>query len=119
MSPHFMGFIEEIIPNIKNGTYLININEYANIGTNWVAISIKNDTATYIDGFGVEHIPKKVKRLIGNKMIKANIYRILAYYHIMFGCFCIGFIDFMLNNGTVTELFFPGKKLKKKRSNNT
>ena len=50
----------------------------------------------YFNSFGVEHIPKEIKKFIGNKNIIANIYRIQAYDSIMCGCFCIGFIDFML-----------------------
>ena len=44
-------------------------------------------------------------------MIKANIYRIQGYYSIIFGCFCIGFIDFMLNNGILLGYsnFFSAK----------
>ena len=38
-----------------------------------------------------------------NKNIKTNIFRIQAYDSIMCGCFCIGFIDFMLKGKTLTE----------------
>ena len=37
------------------------------------------DTVTYFDSFGVEHIPKEIKKLIGVKNIKANIFRMQAY----------------------------------------
>ena len=33
----------------------------------------------YFDSFGVEHIPKKIKKFIGNKSIITNIYRMLAH----------------------------------------
>ena len=49
----------------------------------------------YFDSFGVEHIPKKIKKFIGNKNIITNIYSIQAYNSIMCGYFCIGFINFM------------------------
>ena len=51
---------------------------------------------TYFDGFGVEYIPKEIKKFIGNKNITANIYRIQTNDSIMYGYFCIGFINFML-----------------------
>ena len=51
---------------------------------------------TYLDSFGVEHIPKGIKIFIENKNIIKNIYRIQAYDSIMCGYFCIGFIGFML-----------------------
>ena len=45
--------------------------------------------------FGDKHIPKEIKKLICNKNIITNIHRIQAYYSMMCGYFCIGFIDFM------------------------
>ena len=71
---------------------------------------VKNNNVTYIDSFGVEHIPKEIKKFINNKNIKTNIFRIQAYDSIMCGYFCIGFIDFMLAGKTLTEytnLFSP------------
>ena len=68
------------------------------------------DEVTYFDSFGVEHIPKEIKEFIGNKNIKANIYRVQANDSVMCGYFCIGFIDFMLAGKTLTDytaLFFP------------
>ena len=53
------------------------------------------ENVTYFDSFGVEHVPKEVKKFVGNRNI-INIYRIQAYNLIMFGYFWIGFIGFML-----------------------
>ena len=50
---------------------------------------------TYFNSCGVEHVPKEIKRFIGNKSITTNIYGIQAYDSIMCGYFCIGFIDFI------------------------
>ena len=64
----------------------------------------------YFDSFGVEHIPEKIKEFIGNKNITANIFRVLVNNSIMWGQFCIGFIDFMLADKTLTDyanLFSP------------
>ena len=71
---------------------------------------INNNDNTYFDSFGVEHIPKEIKTFINNKNIKTDIFRIQAYDSIMCGCFCIGFIVFMLKGKTLTEytnLFSP------------
>ena len=46
------------------------------------------------DTFGVEHIPKKIKKFIRNKNIITNIYGIQD--SIMCRYFCIRFIDFTL-----------------------
>ena len=68
------------------------------------------DEVIYFDSFGVEHIPKEIKKFISNKNIKANIYRVQANDSVMCGYFCIGFIDFMLAGKTLidyTTLFSP------------
>ena len=69
---------------------------YSDIGTHWIASYVQNNDVTYFDSFGVEYIPKEIKKFINNKNIKTNIFRIQAYDSIMCGCFFIGLIDFML-----------------------
>ena len=64
----------------------------------------------YFDSFGVEHVPKEIKEFVGNKNIKANIFRVQANDSVMCGYFCIGFIDFMLAGKKLTDytnLFSP------------
>ena len=78
----------------------MNLDEYAEVGTHWIASFCKRSEIIYFDSFGVKHVPKEVKEFIRNKNIKANILRVQANNLIMCGYFCIGFIDFML----------PGKK---------
>ena len=68
------------------------------------------DEVIYFDSFVVEHIPQEIKKIIGNKNIKANIYRVKANDSVMRGYFCIGFIDFLLAEKTLadyTALFSP------------
>ena len=84
------------LPNkIKDGTYVINLDEYSDIGTHWVALYVKNNDITYFHSFGVEHIPKEIKAFLKNQNIKTNIFRIQAYDSIMCEYFCIGFINFV------------------------
>ena len=69
-----------------------------------------NNDITYFNSFGVEYIPKEIKRFIGNKNMQTNIFRIQAYNSVMCGYFCIGFIDFMLECKSLTDftnLFSP------------
>ena len=104
---------------IKDGVYVINLDEYSGIGTHWIALYAWNNIITYFDSFGVEHIPRKIKSIIGNKNIKTSIFRIQAYHSIMCGYFCIGFIGFTLAGRTstgFTNLFSP-TNLKKWRYN--
>ena len=49
---------------IKDGAYIINLDEYSDIGTHWVALHVYNDDVTYFDSFGVEHIAKEIKKFI-------------------------------------------------------
>ena len=98
------------LSKIKDGAYVINLDEHSDIGTNWVALCVTNDDVTYFDSFSVKHIPKEIKEFINNKNITTNIFRIKAYDSIMCGYFCIGFIDLMLKGKTLTEytnLFLP------------
>ena len=95
---------------IKDGAYVINLDEYADTGTHWIALFCNINEFFYFDSFGVEHIPEEIKEFFGNKNIKANIYRVQAYNSIMCGYFCIEFIDFMLTGKTLTDyinLFSP------------
>ena len=113
--PRFNGvFSRDNLPNnnnnIKNGAYVINLDEYHDIGTHWVTLYVNNKIVTYFDSFGVEHIPKEIMKFIVRKKIITNIYRIQAYDSIMCGYFCIGFINFMFNGKSLTDytnLFSP------------
>ena len=70
------------------------------------------ENVTYLDSFGVKHIPKEIRKFIGNKSITTNIYRIQAFDSITCGYFCIGFIDFMLKGKSLLEYanyFFPNE----------
>ena len=110
--PRFNGvYSRNNLPNkIKKGAYVINLDEYENTGTHWVALFVKPKYTVYFDSFGIEHIPKEINKFIGNNDIKSNIFRIQAYDSIMCGYFCIEFINYMLNGKTLldyTNLFSP------------
>ena len=63
----------------------------------------KLDVVTYFETFGIEHIPKEIKKFIGNKIIKTNIYRTQAYDSIMCRHFCIGLISFLLKGKSLAD----------------
>ena len=89
------------LQKIKDGAYVINLDEYSDIRTHWIALYMQNNDVTYFDSFGVEHIPKEIRAFIYIKNIKINIFRIQACNSIMCGYFCIGFVDFMLAGKTL------------------
>ena len=110
--PRFNGiFSRDNLPNsIKNGASVINLDEYHDIGTHWVALYVNNKIVIYFDSFEVAHIANKIMKFIARKKIIANVYRIQAYDSIMCGYFCIGFINFMFNGKSLkdyTDLFSP------------
>ena len=45
---------------IKDRAYVINLDEYTDIGTHWVALYVNDNDVTYFDRSGVEHIPKEI-----------------------------------------------------------
>ena len=70
---------------IKDGAYVVNLDEYSDIGTHWTALYVNNKTVTYFDYFGIGNIPKEIKYFTNNKTIIANIYRVQNYDSIMCG----------------------------------
>ena len=110
--PRFNGvYSRNNLPKIiKKGAYVINLDEYTNVGTHWIALFVKPKYTVYFDSFGVEHIPKEIKKIIGSKDITAYIFRLQAYDSIISGYFCIGFINYMFKGKTLleyTNLFSP------------
>ena len=64
---------------------------------------VKKKEILYFHSFSVEHIPEEIKKFIGNRNIKANIFRVQANNSVIGSYFCIGFIDFMLAGKTLTD----------------
>ena len=111
--PRFNGvYSRDNLPKtIKNGAYVINLDKYADVGTHWVTLYVKNNEVFYFDSFGEEHIPKTIMHFIGHKDIK-NIIRIQTDNSIKCGYFCILFVNFMLPGKTLinyTSSFSPYK----------
>ena len=67
------------------------------------AFYVTTNNIVNFDSFGVEHIPKEIKRFIGNRNIITNIYRIQVYDSIMCGYFFIRFIDLMLKGKSLLD----------------
>ena len=79
------------------------------------------ENVNYLDSFGVEHIPKEIRKFIRNKNIATNTFRIQTCDSIMCGYFCSGFIDFMLKGKSLleyTNLVFPNEYKKNDKISN-
>ena len=59
-------------PRAKYGPYVTNLDEYADVGTHWIALFCNKSEIVYFNSFGVEHVPEEIKEFIENKKIKAN-----------------------------------------------
>ena len=66
--PRFNGvYSRDNMPHkIKDGVYVKNLDECSDIGTHWLALYVNTKSVTYFDSFGVERIPKEIKKLINN-----------------------------------------------------
>ena len=94
----------------------MNLDEYQSIRLHWIALYVNTENVKYFDNFGVEHIPNEIAKIIGNKNVIRNLYRIQAYNSIICGYFCIGFNYFMLKGKSLldyTNLFSPNEYKKK------
>ena len=78
--PRFNGaYSRNNLPKtIKDGICVINLDEYQDVGTHWIASFCSRSEIAYFSSFGIEHAPEKIKKFIWNKNIKANIFRIKA-----------------------------------------
>ena len=103
--PRFNGvYSRNNLPHkIKDGAYVINLDEYADVGAHWIALFCNRSEIIYFDSFGVEHVPEEIKEFVRNKNILANIFRVQANISVIYGCFCIGFIDFMVAGKKLTD----------------
>ena len=72
---------------IKDGAYVINLDEYVDVGTHRIALFCNRNEIIYFDSFGVEHDPEEIKEFVGNKNTKANIFRVQASDSVMCGYF--------------------------------
>ena len=95
--PRFNGFYSRNnLPKIKDGAYVMNLDEFNSIATHWTALYVNGNNVTYFSSFEVEYILKQIKKFTGDKNIITNIYRIQAYYSIMCGLDLLIFLCFFL-----------------------
>ena len=48
------------LPKIKDGAYVINLDEYKSRRTHWIAFYANGNNLTFLDSFEVEQIPKEI-----------------------------------------------------------
>ena len=72
--PRFNGvYSRNNLPKkIKDGAYVINLDEYEDISTHWIALFCKTNEIVYFDSLVLNTFPKKL--FIGNRKVKADIF---------------------------------------------
>ena len=73
--------------------YVINLDNKKTKGTHCISLFADRNTAVYFDTFGLEYIPQEVLNNIKDKSITHNIFRIQNNDSIMWGFYCIAFIE--------------------------
>ena len=46
---------------IKDGPYVINLDEYADVVAHWIALFFNKNEMIYFDSFGVEHVREDIE----------------------------------------------------------
>ena len=64
--PRFNGVFwrNNLTKKIKDRAYVINLDEYTDVGTHWIALFCNRNDIVYFDSFDVEHIPVEIKNLL-------------------------------------------------------
>ena len=73
-------YFRDNLLKIKDGANVINLDEYSDIASHWIALYASNNNVTYFNSLGVEHITKEIKTFLGNRSIKQIF---LEYKHMI------------------------------------
>ena len=84
------------LSRIKDGAYVINLDDKKSKGIHWILLFIDGNTNVYFDSFGIEYIPLEVLKKIRDKSITHYIFRIQSDDSIRCGFYFIAFIEYML-----------------------
>ena len=63
IEPRFNGVFSRnnLSKKIKDGVYVTNLEEYADVGTHWIALFSNRNEIVYFNSFGVEHVSEEIK----------------------------------------------------------
>ena len=83
------------LPRIKDGAYMINLNDNYNKRTHWVLLFSNKNTVVYFDFSRIEYISQEVLNKIKDKLITHNVFIIQDNKSIMRRFYWIAFIEYM------------------------
>ena len=74
--PRFNGIYSRgNLPNkTKERAYIINLDEYTDVGTHWISLFSNRSEIVYFGSLGVEHVPEEIKEFIANRNIKLTFF---------------------------------------------
>ena len=81
------------LPKIKEGTYVINLDEYKSIGTYWIALYANAENLTYFDSFGLDIFKKKFENSLEIKILQRIF---IEYRHMIWHCVNTFVLDFLI-----------------------
>ena len=63
MNQDLMELFQETtyLKKAKDGTYVINLDEYADVGTHWIVLFYNRNETVFFYIFGVEHVSEEIK----------------------------------------------------------
>ena len=74
--PKFNGvYSRNNLSKIKDGTYIIHLNEYQSIGNHWIPLYVNAKIVIFFNSLGVEHISKEIKDLKKLYCVNCSVYR--------------------------------------------
>ena len=64
--PRFNGVFSRnnLSLKIKDGAYVLNLDEYADVEKHWIALFCNRNEIVYFDSFRVEYFPKEINKLM-------------------------------------------------------
>ena len=75
MIQDLMAFFSDNLPKtIKNGAHVINLDEYADVGTHWIGLFCRKTKIVYFNSISIEYVPEEIKEFIGNKSIGSKYF---------------------------------------------
>ena len=98
-------FSRDNFARIRDGTYVINLDDKQSKGTHWVSLFIDRKTAVYFDSFGIEYIAQEVLSKIKDKSI-IHIFRIQSDVSIIYRFYGIAFIEYMISGKTLLDYIY-------------
>ena len=72
------------LPRVKDGAYVVNLNDKKSNEANWFSLFIDINTAVYFDSFEIEYTPQELLNKIRDKSVTQNKFRIQDNDSIMY-----------------------------------